>query len=358
MPHVAVNAVALTPSGGGVQTYIRELIEALARRGDLELSAAVQRSSAPLLPGSVRPLVRSDSAGVRRALAGFRPVGRADLVHALDIDLPAAVPGAKVVTVHDLAVFDVPDTMSSFRARAERWLIGAAMRRADAVIAVSPFTARRVAERFGIDAAVVPLAVRSELRSASAATADQIGALRGRFDLPERFVLHLGTVEPRKDLTTLAEACARAAVPLVLAGGAWVDPPTTGDVRYLGFVGGHDLKPLLGASTLVAVSSTYEGFCLPAIEALAVGAPVVATPVGALPELLPDDAIVPVGDAVGMGDTIARLVGDDAARAELAAQGRFRASQRSWDDVATETVAVYHRALGGRAVDDPATSGS
>ncbi|MEM9607085.1 MAG: glycosyltransferase family 1 protein [Actinomycetota bacterium] len=349
MPHVTLNALALTPSGGGVQTYIRELLRSLAHRPGLELSAAVQRSAASSVPRSVRTVVRPDSAGLRRVLAGFRPVGPADVVHALDVDLPAGRTGRKVVTVHDLAVFDVPHTMSTVRARGEQLLVAAAVRRADAVIAVSAFTATRLAERFGVEAIEIPLAVRSDLRDAPTPTVDQIGAVRRRFELPARFVLHVGTVEPRKDLDTLAEACRLAGVPLVLAGGAWTTPPTVGDVRHVGFVGPEQLAALMAATTLVAVSSVYEGFCLPAIEALAVGTPVIGTPVGALPDVLPEDAIVPIGDARSMSRTIAHLIEDDVARDRLAEIGRQRVIHRTWDDVAAETVAVYERVLGTEA---------
>src|SRR5450631_4037296 len=102
-PRIVVNALPLDPSGGGVSTYIRELLGALVRVVDADLVAAVRPAGRAELPDGVTPLLLPESRGVRRALAGARGFGSCDLVHGLDVDLPLRRTGLRVATVHDLA---------------------------------------------------------------------------------------------------------------------------------------------------------------------------------------------------------------------------------------------------------------
>lgn len=337
MPRILYQALALTPGGGGVQAYARELIRAVAGTGLVDTAAIVQRRAVAELPRSTRVHPRPDSSGLRRAIHGLRPAPGGDVVHALDVDLPLGGHGPKISTVHDLAVFDVPETMSSLRARAERWLVADAVSRADRVVAVSRFTADRVAERFGRDVDVVPLACRPAMIAGP-----ELDPPTLPFDLPPVFVLHVGTIEPRKNLPVLANACARVGVPLVLAGALWTAPPGGGDVHYLGHVDDPTLLALYRSATIVAVASRYEGFCLPAVEAMANGAAVVATPVGALTDLVPAAGLA-VADVDAIAARLAAFLGDDDARAQHAAAGRRRALERTWTDVAAETLDVYRR---------------
>src|SRR5579872_3913552 len=87
-PRLVYNALPLSRSGGGVSTYIRELLDALPDAVDASLAAAVSQDAADLLPARVEALVQPESEGVRRALRGLRGFGPADLVHGLDVDLP------------------------------------------------------------------------------------------------------------------------------------------------------------------------------------------------------------------------------------------------------------------------------
>lgn len=341
---VGLNALALRPGGGGVQTYIRELLPPLAREVDADLVAAVQGDVRAELPAGVQGLVRPTADGVVRALHGLRSLDPADVVHGLDVDVPIRRRGPSVATVHDLAVFDVPWAFSRVRARGERALIRRSLRSVDAVVAVSDFTAERVAARFGRSAVVTPLAPSTDL---GPAPGDQVERVRRRYRLPPRFVLHVGTVEPRKDVPTLDWACRQVGVPLVLAGaGAGSRALLTPGTVRLGYVPRADLAPLYRCATLVAYPSRYEGFGLPPLEAMACGAAVVASRVASLPEVLGDAAwLVPPGDGDRLVRAIRETLADGERRREMARAGIERAAGFTWTATASATAGVY-RSLG------------
>jgi glycosyltransferase involved in cell wall biosynthesis len=311
----------------------------LAAAADADLSALVQSDAVGELPAGVRPRVRPSAAGARRAALGLLPLRGADLVHGLDVDLPVLASAATVSTVHDLSVFDTPGAFSARRARGERWLVGRAVRRADALVAVSAFTAERVQQLFGRSCVVVPLAPAA--RMVPPAEAD-LARARARYELPERFVLHVGTIEPRKDVPRLAAAAARLQVPLLLAGALASGQSVPAGARHLGYVPTEDLPALYAAATVVAYCSHYEGFGLPPLEAMACGAAVLASRVGALPETLGDAAsLVPPRDDAAIEAALGALLADEGLRAERRAAGLARAARFSWQRAAEQTVQVY-----------------
>lgn len=340
---IGYNALALRPGGAGVSTYIRELLRAVRSIAPGPMVASVGADAVGELPEGVSGRPAAPAAGARRAVQGLRPMRGIDLFHGLDVDTPLGQRSPVISTVHDLSVFDVPWAFSRRRALGERAVVGAALRRADAVLAVSNFTAGRVEDLFGREATVTRLAPSPDMVPAST---EQVEAVRARHRLPPGFVLHLGTLEPRKQVGRLARACALARAPLVLAGahGSGQVPPP--GARLLGFVARSELPALYGAAAVVAYLSSYEGFGLPPLEAMACGAAVVSSAVPSVRELVPDAAVL-VGeeDEVALARLLADLLADPARRKELGARGRELASGLSWLTTARGTLDAYERLL-------------
>ena len=231
------------------------------------------------------------------------------------------------VTVHDLVPQQLPETMSGWNRRYSRITHDRLLAAADLVVTSSEMVAAQLRAR---RIAVVPLGVADELRGPAPA-ARPAG---------EGYVLFVGTPEPRKNLTRLAGAAARANLRLVVAGaGGWGDGrPSTG-VEWLGRVDDATLHALYAGAACLAIPSLDEGFGLPAVEAMAVGCPVVAARAGALPEICGDAAVLvdPLDtDAISAGLLEAIGRGD-----ELRELGRARAALYTWERSAGLLVSAW-----------------
>ena len=306
---VAVDATAVHSTSGGVGTYLRAMIGALPNTGIAPLVVArcndttawdgasrVQRS-AP----SGRPLrLVWEQLGLVRFLHRVSP--EVTVLHSPHYTMPERVPSrlARVVTIHDLTMLTRPQDHQ----RAKRLLFSRAVRvaaeRADAVICVSRATADALMAHVNVRARihVVPHGVDAAKFSSVDPGTDVEVCSRYGLHLP--FILHLGTIEPRKrvDLLMRAYDClGRSDVELVLVGGAWPGvverlPTITKTVHRLGFVADDDVAALLRSAAVVAYPSAEEGFGLPILEALSCGAAVVTTSGGATEEAVAGAAIL------------------------------------------------------------------
>lgn len=307
-----------------------------------QLTAMVQRDAVAELPPEVTPIVRPVSGGVVRTALGAVPDASSDVFHGLDVDLPVLTRGMTVATVHDTSVIDMPSASSWFRARGEQQLVRRALRKADLLLTVSQFTAERIAAISGRDAVVTELAPASWAHAPTAADVDRV---RVKYSLPGNFVLQVGTVEPRKNVALVADVAARLGLPCVLAGAGSTGPSAPRTAVGLGYVDTADLPALYATATITAYASRYEGYGLPPVEAMACGGAVVASAVGALPQVVGDGAVLVGSDRVEDWIKAMRPLASDAdARAALVSAGLAVAGKLSWRRTAERTMQAYRGA--------------
>jgi glycosyltransferase involved in cell wall biosynthesis len=237
-------------------------------------------------------------------------------------------------------------------------------RRARRVIAISESTKRDVVDLLGVPADRVDVVYCGTDESFHPLPAAAVDHFRRERALPERFILFLGTLEPRKNVQALVRAYGRwhAAEPgipkLVVGGGKgwYYDQIFTevealglaGEVIFPGYIGQEELPLWYNAADLFVYPSRFEGFGLPVLEAMACGTPVVTSSVSSLPEVAGDAALlVPPDDEAQLIDAMRRALGDKALRQEMRAKGQTHAATFTWERTARQTVAAYERALGG-----------
>jgi glycosyltransferase involved in cell wall biosynthesis len=283
------------------------------------------------------------------------------LLHSVDHVAPAWGPWRSVLTLHDLAFLLYPETHTE-ASRAYYAASGESARRAQRVIAVSQRTASDAVRLLGVD----PARVRVVHEAASPAffprAADDLAPIAARlgFDAARRFLLFIGTLEPRKNVPLLLDAFSivrrQVDVQLVLVGArGWLDAPIVsaharsgvGDAaRFVGWVDEADLAVLYSHAGAMVLPSLYEGFGLPVLEAMACGAPVICSNAGPLPEVAGDAAVMlPPSDPSAWASAILGVLTSPARHEELRARGFARAAAFSWKRTAEATRDVYREAL-------------
>jgi glycosyltransferase involved in cell wall biosynthesis len=348
--HVALDMRLAGYRGGGIARYARELHTALAETDGVEVRALRSRRDATGASGDLRmrtpPHHRLErfTVPVELGLARYRP----DVYHATDFIAPH-LPGVPfVATVHDLAFVHWPDDLTPDALEYYRQ-IGGARRRTAAWITPSRWTAGDLAGIYGIDPAtihVIPHGVSLDLLAERP---------RGRAERGH-YVLAVGTVEPRKqyELLLAASQTGRDLPKIVIAGAAgWNSGGIEARLRSARGVEWLDdsddaaLRRLYAEAIAVVIPSRAEGFGLPALEAMAVGTPVVSSGGGALPEVTGEAALT-VEEASGEGwaAAIERIATDDELWERLSAAGRGRAQEYSWERAANATKVVYRRLVG------------
>ena len=293
--------------------------------------------------------------------AGFimeRLLGKdAALFHATEHLLPPLRSTPTVLTVHDLIFRHLPEHHKPLN----RWYLNSTMplycRRADHIIAISESTRRDLIAAYHLPPEKITVVHEAAAPHFGPRSAQAVEAVRARYGLPQRYLLVVGTIEPRKNLPRLlsaferlhAEGLTEALVVVGKRGWLYGDffaqlerSPVREAVLFPGYVPDDDLPAIYAGAQALALPSLYEGFGLPVLEGMACGAPVACSDTSSLPEVAGDAALYfDPRDVDAIAEALRRLLSDADLQAQMRQCGFERAGTFSWERVAAETKVVY-----------------
>jgi len=264
-----------------------------------------------------------------------------------------------VATIHDLVAYHHPNTIPRKYAFYMRYLIKLMVRKVDGIITDSEFIRREIIDMFNISEErifKVPIAVTGQFRPVE--DTGRIEALKERFGIERRYFLHVGNIEPRKNLINLFRACDLVWEKLgkdfqlvVVGRKGWLygeifetlrNSKFSKDVIFTGYVDEGDISTLYSGADFFVFPSLYEGFGLPILEAMRCGTPVIASQVASLPEVAGDAALyVDPYDPGDIAEKMLTLAFDPSLQKQLREKGFRQASGFSWEETARKTLEVY-----------------
>lgn len=371
MATIGINAHLLAGQAGyrqaGIHHYIRQLLNHLPAEPDLRYLIFTG-------PGG-REHLRPDLPVRLSRLPTERPPARIaweqavwpvearragiDLLHSMAFVTPLLAPRPTLVTVYDLSFLSHPERYTRLRRLYLRTQTRRSCRAAARVVTISEAARADVVRYLGVPAArvdVVHPAVDEQFRPLEAA---RVEAFRRQHALARRVVLHVGTLQPRKNIPALIEAFGRlrpAETDLVLVGGkGWLYDQIFGrvqelglqnHVRFTGYVADDQLPLWYNAADVLVFPSVYEGFGMPIAEAMACGTPVIASNASSIPEVAGDAALFfnPT-DVAALTDCLEAVLQDPAQARELRMRGLRQAGQFSWTQSGAKMATIYRAAL-------------
>jgi glycosyltransferase involved in cell wall biosynthesis len=264
-----------------------------------------------------------------------------------------------VVTVHDLSFLYYPQSFRTLNRTYLRIFTQLSIRRSRRIVAVSESTKRDLVQCYSLSPDKVDVVYNGVDPSFRPLPSEQVAAFRQETGLPERFILFVGTLEPRKNVVGLLEAYARLPKdrpPLMLVGGkGWLYKEIfarvealglSNEVHFVGYVPAEALPLWYNAARLFVYPSFYEGFGLPALEAMACGTPVVTSMASSLPEVVGNAGrLVDPSDTEGLSVAMAQVIGSREEQEQMRAVGLAQAQEFSWEKTAFYTAHSFRRAL-------------
>ncbi len=284
---------------------------------------------------------------------------RLDLMHSMAFVTPPVVVCPMIVTIYDLSFIHFPDSFPGSQRRYLDAQTRRSARLARRLVAISEAGRQDIHAQFGVPLDRIDV-VRPGVDSRyQPLPPDTVARFRHEQQLPQRFILHVGTLQPRKNIPLLIKALAQVedrSLHLVLIGGkGWLYDAIDAEivamglqerVHFAGYVDDADLPRWYNAAEAVVVPSLYEGFGLPVIEALACATPVLAADRSSLPEAGGAAALYfDPHDPAALAQQIDRLLADPQLASRLSAAGPAQAARFSWEQAGVDQAAAYQRAL-------------
>lgn len=268
-----------------------------------------------------------------------------------------------ILTIHDLAFKLLPKTFKLPNRIYLNNIVPVSIKKADKIIAVSKNTKKDIIEQYNIPSdkiTVIYNGINNDYKVID--KSDIINKIKKKYNLSNEFILYLGTLEPRKNITNLIKAYSlyksklNNEIKLVIAGGkGWLyedvfslveEKQLEEDVVFTGYVDEEDIVPLYNAATLFVYPSLYEGFGLPPLEAMACGTPVITSNVSSLPEVVGDAAItVDPHNINKLSQAINRILDNENLQNEMIQKGIERSKKFTWEKTARETIKIYEKVL-------------
>ena len=350
----------------GIGTYIRHLIaeyESMQSSREFLLYLGPREAKTVVVPSGWKTCVVPYG---KYSLSEMFLLGRKvsssniSVYHSPHYTLPFGLTSRSVVTVHDLIHLRFPQFFSPLHRAYSYIMIRHAIQDSEFVITDSEFTKLDILRSFRIkEEKIIPIHLGVSKRFKLVADASEVAEFRSRFALRRQFVLFVGNTKPHKGLEVLLRAFksiirAFPDVELVFVGGLLShdkrlesiasESEFTGKIRVLGSLSDEDLVRAYNAAEMLIMPSLYEGFGLPALEAMACGTPVIVSKAGSLPEIVGNAAIIcETGNHGSLAEAIASLLRDPQLKSGLIELGKKRVAKFSWHLTAEKTMEVYDK---------------
>lgn len=360
---VAIDAHTIGRRATGNETYILGLMQGLVTNGEVDLVALVDPDATVPPELETRRAALRQRKAIPRLLSELSRARRrwgAELLHVQYVRPPRSdVP--VVTTIHDVSFEHFPRFFTRRSRLRMRATIPWSARHSAVVLTGSRHARGALLHAYGLDperVVVTPYAADRRFRHLDRPETDRLLTGMG---LPERYLLCVGNLQPRKNLRRLLEAFAtlprEIRPPLVVVGQpAWLSDDVyaavrrhdlEADVHFTGFVSTEQLVAVYSRAHAFAYPSLYEGFGLPVLEALACGVPTLASDRSSLPEVAGDAALlVDPEDVEAIGSGLERIIGDEELRQQMAERGPLQAARFSWERCADATARAYELAMG------------
>ncbi|TVY09790.1 glycosyltransferase family 4 protein [Paenibacillus cremeus] len=375
-----IDAQPLLGPRTGIARYVECLSSVLARDEQINLSLAFNR----LLKGVKEPEIHQYALATGASIVNnvypykvlrrlFKPnllyhvpydlfSKKADIFHGTNFVYTPVVKGKTIITIHDLAYMRFPETTSQrIYSHHSKWVPYSA-RQCDHIIADSLQTKQDIIELLKIEESkidVIPLAADNRFKVIDDFN---VKLILEKYDLPKDYILFVGTLEPRKNLTGLLQAYSalrRNSVvdtKLVIVGTkGWKFSPIfqliqdlalQEDVIFTGFIADEDLPAIYNGARIFTMPSIYEGFGLPILEAMQCGIPVLGSNVSSLPEIIGDNGLLlQPNDTKAWAEAMYRLLTDHETHATFSNLSIQRAENFTWEKTALETMNIYQKVL-------------